>query len=112
MSPAGPLLAFEEVGVSYRHAGGWLPAGHSVSLTVAPGETVRLAGESTLVYPALGYRPDNARLDGGRVLFRGEDVLALGERALRALRGNRISLVPQNPTTALSPGVRVGTQIA
>jgi peptide/nickel transport system ATP-binding protein len=117
MSGAAPLLAVDRVGVSYRTGRTWQRTVEAVSFSLAPGETFGLAGESgsgksTLVYQTLGYRPDNARLDGGRILFKGENVLAMGEGALRRLRGNRISLVPQNPTTALSPGMRVGDQVA
>jgi peptide/nickel transport system ATP-binding protein len=111
-----PLLQAEAVSLSYRHAEGWLKALDEVSFEIAPGETFGLAGESgcgksTLAYQILGYRPPNARLDGGRLLFKGENLLGMNQAALAALRGNRISLVPQNPTTALSPGKRVAEQI-
>jgi peptide/nickel transport system ATP-binding protein len=117
MTGATPLLAVDRVSVSYHQGRTWQPTVEAVSFSLAPGETFGLAGESgsgksTLVYQTLGYRPANARLDGGRILFKGENVLAMGEAALRRLRGNRISLVPQNPTTALSPGMRVGAQVA
>ncbi len=69
-------------------------------------------GKSTVGLTLLGYRHNNARIDEGRVLFKGEDLLRLDRPALDRLRGNRISFVPQNPTTALNPGMRVGDQIA
>jgi peptide/nickel transport system ATP-binding protein len=112
-----PLVMIDKVGVSYRHGDGWLKALDSVSLEIAAGETLGLAGESgcgksTLAYQVLGYRHPNSRLDGGRLLFRGADVLRMDRAALMRLRGNRIGLVPQNPTTALSPGMSVGDQVA
>ena len=69
-------------------------------------------GKSTLAYALLGYLRSNARIDGGAVLFRGDNVLAMSRADLDQLRGNRIGLVPQNPTTALSPHMRVGQQLA
>ena len=68
-------------------------------------------GKSTVAYQLLGYRQPQCRVEGGRVLFKGQNLLALDRPELDRLRGNRISLVPQNPTTALSPGMRVGRQI-
>jgi peptide/nickel transport system ATP-binding protein len=52
------------------------------------------------------------RAEGGSVLFRDVDLLKLGRRDLDRLRGDRIGFVPQNPTTALNPGIRVGRQVA
>jgi peptide/nickel transport system ATP-binding protein len=111
-----PLLRAELVSLSYRHGSGWLKALDGVSFDIAEGETLGLAGESgcgktTLAYQILGYRHPNSRLDGGRLLFKGIDVFGMDRRALTCLRGNRIGLVPQNPTTALSPGMRVGYQV-
>ena len=45
------------------------------------------------------------------MLFKGQDLLSLRRRDLDRLRGNRIGFVPQNPTTALNPGIRVGRQV-
>jgi peptide/nickel transport system ATP-binding protein len=111
-----PLLRAEILSLSYRHGSGWLKALDGVSFDIAEGETLGLAGESgcgktTLAYQILGYRHPNSRLDGGRLLFRGIDVFGMNRRALTRLRGNRIGLVPQNPTTALSPGMRIGNQV-
>ena len=69
-------------------------------------------GKSTVGLQLLGYRHPNSRVDGGQVLFKGQDLLSLRRRELDRLRGNRIGFVPQNPTTALNPGIRVGRQIA
>ena len=81
---------------------------------IARGEAFGLVGESgcgksTVAYQLMGYRRENSRIEGGRVVFQGVDLLRPAiAPALDRLRGNRISLVPQNPTTALSPGMRVG----
>ena len=108
-------LEIVELSLEYRHGDGWLRALDRVSFTVAPQEVFGLAGESgcgksSLAYSCLGYLPANARATSGQVLFRGDDVLRLDRERLRRLRGARISLVPQNPTTALNPGMRAGEQ--
>lgn len=86
-----------------------------VDLTVAPGEVVGLAGESgsgkTLTaLTALGFVPDNAK-SSGEVLFDGRDVLTLGKKELRALRGDRVAVVFQDPMTALHPMLTIERQL-
>jgi len=117
MSAADALLAVENLGIGYAQDGGRLDAVAGVSFHVARGEAFGLVGESgcgksTLAYQLLGYRHPSARVTGGRVLFQGRDIVTLDRPALQALRGDRISLVPQNPTTALNPGMRVADQLA
>ena len=114
---ADKVVAVEALDFAYRTGGRWLQVLNGVSLDIREGEVLGLVGESgcgksTLAYTLLGYLRSNARVGGGRVLFRGADVLAMSRAELDALRGNRISLVPQNPTTALSPHLRVGRQLA
>ena len=58
------------------------------------------------------YLPENARVDGGRILVQGEDVLRLDERGLRRWRGGRVAMVFQNPGSSLNPSMRIGTQVA
>jgi peptide/nickel transport system ATP-binding protein len=83
---------------------------------VRQGETFGLVGESgcgksTTANAMLGYRPPGCRYEEGTVLFEGQDLLNLPTAAWRRIVGRKISLVPQNPTTALSPGMRVGRQV-
>src|SRR5207237_7579396 len=87
-----------------------------VPLAIRPGEVLGLVGESgcgksTVAYQLLGYRPPSARILSGEVRFRGVDLLKLSRVELDRLRGNRVALIPQNPASALSPGMRVGRQI-
>jgi len=113
---ADSVIEIADLDVSYRQGDGWCRVLHKVNLRIAAGETFGLVGESgcgksTIAYQILGYRRPNSLVEGGQVLFKGVDLLRVGRAELDRLRGNRISLVPQNPTTALSPGMRVGEQI-
>jgi peptide/nickel transport system ATP-binding protein len=114
---AEPLVDVRDLSVAYRHDNGWLRVIDGVSFAIARGEAFGLVGESgcgksTVAYHLLGYQRPTSRVEGGQVVHAGTDVLSLARPALDRLRGDRISLVPQNPTTALTPGMRVGEQIA
>jgi len=116
MSGAETLLRAVDLQVSYRQQEGWLPVLHRINFAILRGETFGLVGESgcgksTVALQLLGYRHPNSRVDGGHIEFGGRDLLELPRRELDRIRGNRISFVPQNPTTALNPGMRVGDQV-
>ena len=88
---------------------------HGVDLAVRPGEVHGLAGESgsgkTLTGLAvLGLLPRGART-GGRIVLDGTDLLGLDERELSALRGRRVAMVFQDPSTSLHPMLSVGRQL-
>jgi peptide/nickel transport system ATP-binding protein len=117
MSEAAPLLQVIDLEVSYCQHAGWQPVLRKINFTIHRGEAFGLVGESgcgksTAALQLLGYRHPSSRIDGGQVLFQGRDLLQLERPALDKLRGDRISFVPQNPTTALNPGIRVGDQVA
>ncbi len=109
------LLRFEDVSVTYRTAGGDVPAVRRVDLTVGAGEVVGLAGESgcgksTLAATILRLQPPSATVTG-RVLFEGEDVQTMKWGDLRALRWAGASMVFQGALHSLNPVQRVGDQI-
>ena len=116
MSAGSALVEVIGLDVSYRSGEGRLRVLHGVSFGIGRREAFGLVGESgcgksTVARLLLGYRPANSVVEGGRVLFGGTDLLQLGRPALDRLRGNRVGFVPQDPTTALSPGMRVGRQV-
>jgi ABC-type dipeptide/oligopeptide/nickel transport system ATPase component len=88
-----------------------------VSFTVAPGEILGLVGESgsgksVTAYSILRLLQPPGQVIAGRIVFEGRDLLTLSESEMRAVRGARISLIFQEPMTALNPVMRVGDQIA
>ncbi|WP_240489742.1 dipeptide ABC transporter ATP-binding protein [Actinomadura atramentaria] len=114
---SAPLLEISDLAVSYRARAGRVAAVRGVSLAVAPGEIVALVGESgsgksTLAHAVLRLLADNAAIDGGHVRFGDQDIAALSDRELRAVRGRGIGFVPQDPAVSLNPVLRVGDQVA
>ncbi len=111
------VLRIENLCVDYGDADGWTRAVNGVSLDIAAGEALGLAGESgsgktTLAYAVLGEQRGGSRIAAGRVLFRGRDVFGLAEDELMGLRGRSIGFVPQNPAASLTPSMKVGGQIS
>ncbi|MBE2275564.1 MAG: ABC transporter ATP-binding protein [Rhodobacteraceae bacterium] len=111
------MLRVEDLSVEYRQGSRWHRAVEGVSFTLQAGEILAIAGESgsgksTVAQALLGLGQQSARAAGGRVLFRGQDLLRLSPTALRRLRGRDIAFVPQNPATSLTPTMRIGAQIA
>ena len=88
-----------------------------VSLTIPEGRTVGLVGESgcgksVTSLSVMGLLAANGRVDGGSALFGGRDLLKLTDRQMRQIRGNRISMIFQEPMTSLNPVITVGKQVA
>jgi peptide/nickel transport system ATP-binding protein len=87
-----------------------------VSFTVRAGEVLGLVGESgsgktTVALALLGHARRGLRITSGQVLLDGTDLLALAPGDLRAARGARVSYVPQDPSSALNPTLKVGSQL-
>lgn len=113
---AGPLLRLEGLNVSFAAEEGLLPAVQDLRLDLTAAAITCLVGESgcgkSLTARAiLRLMPPQARL-GGRILYRGEDLLSLPEERMRALRGRHLAMIFQEPMTALNPVLRVGDQAA
>lgn len=116
--PTGsPLLEITDLAVTYRTANGVIEAVRSVSLTVNRGEKVAIVGESgsgksTTAHAIVRLLPASAEVSRGSIRFDGLDLATASPGALRAVRGNRIGLVPQDPTVSLNPVKKIGEQVA
>src|SRR6185369_16837774 len=109
-----PLLDVQHLSVTF---GGATPAVDDISFSIARGETLGLVGESgsgksVTAFSILRILQSPGRIVGGRVMFDGRDLLTLTEGEMREVRGAGISLIFQEPMTALNPVMRVGDQIA
>ena len=112
-----PLLDVQDLTVTFAGERSTVTAVDHVSFQIAPGETLGLVGESgsgksVTAFSILRLLQPPGRVTGGRVMFEGRDLLVLPEREMRQVRGARISLIFQEPMTALNPVMRVGDQIA
>jgi oligopeptide/dipeptide ABC transporter ATP-binding protein len=112
-----PLLRVRDLQVEFALARGTLRAVDGASFGVEPGEALGIVGESgsgkTMALRALvGLLPRGAQITGGTVEIDGVDVTAAGEDKRRELRGTTVSMIFQEPMTALNPVMRVGDQIA
>jgi peptide/nickel transport system ATP-binding protein len=109
------LLEVKDLHVSFPTADGLVQAVRGVSFDVEPGRTLGIVGESgsgktVLTQTLLGLTP-GAEVEGS-ALFEGIDLLALSEDELRHVRGERISVIFQDPLTSLHPLYRIGWQIS
>jgi len=113
-----PHVRIDDLAVTFEDASGQdIPAVRGVSLSLSRGETLGVVGESgsgksTLARALLGFSRPGARFASGTVTVGGTDLLALDARSLRAFRGARAALVPQNPLSSLTPHMTVGAQLS
>jgi ABC-type microcin C transport system duplicated ATPase subunit YejF len=115
-----PLLAIDNLTLSFRadaEAGGDSEVLRGISLRVEPGKTHALVGESgsgksVAALSVLRLLEDvSAVRTGGRILFQGRDLLRLNSREIRAVRGNEIAMIFQEPMTSLNPVLTIGRQL-
>jgi len=112
-----PLLSVRDLSVAFTQGGTTSLAVDRISFDIGKGETVALVGESgsgksvsaLSVLKLLPYPP--ASHPSGQILFDGEDLLSLGERDLRRVRGNKITMIFQEPMTSLNPLHTIEQQI-
>jgi oligopeptide/dipeptide ABC transporter ATP-binding protein len=115
---ATALLQVTDLAVSFPAGdGGDLRIVDGISLALEKGKTLGLVGESgcgksITALALLGLVPAPGRITGGQILFGGTDLRQLPETRMRALRGNRIAMIFQEPATALNPVFTIGAQIA
>jgi oligopeptide/dipeptide ABC transporter ATP-binding protein len=112
-----PLLQLQDLETQIYTRWGTVKAVNKVSLTLEAGETLGLVGESgsgksMTCLSIMGLPPwPNGRIVGGRILFKGLDLVQLDEQAMQTIRGKQIALIPQDPSTSLNPVYTVGNQV-
>lgn len=111
------LLDIAGYSLDYRTRAGTLRVLDAVNLRIARGEVLGLVGESgsgksSLAWAIMRHLPGNAQEAGGAILLDGADLLRMRPREVAALRGRRIGMVFQDPSTALNPTLTLGRQIS
>jgi peptide/nickel transport system ATP-binding protein len=116
MDPA-PLLEIKNLRTYFSVRGHTAKAVDDVSLSILPGQTLGLVGESgcgksVTAHSIMRLVPTPpGRIAGGEILFEGRDLVTLSEAQMRRIRGNRISMIFQEPMTSLNPTYPVGDQV-
>jgi len=106
----------KNLSVSFKTNQGMLKAVRDVSFNLYRGETLAVVGESgsgksVTSRSIMGILAPNARVDGGQILFENQDLLKISEDDFHKIRGNKIGMIFQDPTSSLNPIMRVGKQI-
>jgi oligopeptide transport system ATP-binding protein len=113
-----PLLQVRGLTTRFRTDRGEVTAVDNVSFDVAPGETLAIVGESgsgksVTALSILRLIPNPpGRIESGEILFEGKDLVKMSDEQIRAVRGDRIAMIFQEPMTSLNPTITVGKQIA
>jgi oligopeptide/dipeptide ABC transporter ATP-binding protein len=110
------LLEVKNIVTEFRTADGQLPAVRDVSFSLKKGETLCIVGESgcgksITSLSVIGLLPSNGKITSGEVLYEGSPIHNLSAEKMRQIRGNKISMIFQEPMTALNPVLTIGFQI-
>jgi len=116
-APPRELLSVEDLRVHFTTKRGAVRAVDGISFDIQPGGRLGIVGESgsgktVTAMSIMRLLDTDGMVTGGSIWFRGRDLMQLGEKELRAVRGNDIGLIPQDPMTTLNPLVKVGQQIS
>lgn len=115
---AEPLLSVSGLSTRFRTEAGVVQAVDDVSFEVAPGETLAIVGESgsgksvTALSVLRLIQEPPGRIEAKSIRFDGRDLGALDRKSMRALRGNKIAMIFQEPMSSLNPSLTVGKQVA
>ncbi|MEW5720596.1 MAG: ABC transporter ATP-binding protein [Chloroflexota bacterium] len=112
-----PLLQVEDLKIEFRTSRGTLQALSGISFDVLPGEVFGLVGETGCGKTVTGLGvlrlvPKPGKITAGRILLRGDDLLAKSDREMQQIRGGQIAMIFQDPASSLNPVFTLGSQIA
>ena len=110
-------IELQDLEIAYRVRGVDRRVLRGVSFSIGQGESYGLVGESgcgktTAAFAIMRYLPRNAKILNGSIRLNGEDMLGMGGGKVRRLHATTVSMVYQNPASALNPSIRVGPQLA
>jgi peptide/nickel transport system ATP-binding protein len=110
------LLKVENLNISYETRKGDVPAVRDVSFEISPNEVLGLVGESgcgksTVAFGISRFLDRNGKIISGRILLQGRDLVGRSREELRRLRGNKMSMIYQDPSSCLNPCLRIGEQM-
>lgn len=111
-----PILEVRNLKVSFQTYAGLVRALDGVELRISRGETLGLVGEtgcgkSVTALSIVGLLPENARIEEGQILFKGENLLEKTKNQMREIRARHIAMIFQDPMTFLNPVMTVGQQL-
>jgi len=111
------LITIEDLKTYFFTEEGTVPAVDGISFSIEQGKTLGLVGESgcgksVTSLSIMRLIPPPGKIVGGRIIFDGMDLLNLSEQEMRKIRGNKISMIFQEPMTSLNPVFTIGTQIS
>jgi oligopeptide transport system ATP-binding protein len=114
---AEPILSVRNLRTRFPTERGVVTAVDGVSFDVEPGETLAIVGESgsgksVTALSILRLVPTPGKVESGEVLLGGRDLTKLAEAEMRAIRGDRVAMIFQEPMSSLNPALRIGFQIA
>ncbi len=110
------LLEIKDLKVSFFTPAGEVKAVDDISYTMGYNEVMGIVGESgsgksVEAYSIIGLLQSPGKVTGGSITFEGEDILAYSEEEMRNFRGNKVSMIFQNPMTCLNPVYTIGNQL-
>ena len=111
-----PVLVCKDLCISYYTRAGEIPAVVDFSLTVKPGETIGIVGESgcgksTVAMAIMQHMGANGGIKSGSITFKGRDLTQLSDSELRHIRGSEIAMIYQEPFASLNPSLKISTQL-
>jgi len=110
------LLEVENLNTSFKIDAGKVLSVNGVSFTIEKGKVLGIVGESgsgksVTAYSIMGILDKNGKVDSGKIIYNGTDLLRISERQMRSIRGNRISIIFQDAMTSLNPTWSIGNQL-
>ena len=110
------ILEVKNLKISFRTNGGTVKAVRDISFDLERGKTLAIVGESgsgksVTSKAILGILAGNSIIEGGEILYDGKDLLKIGEDDMYKIRGDKVSMIFQDPLSSLNPIVKIGKQI-